>query len=147
MPSPLQVLARLTAAGVTGGLLLTGLTALPATADDRPLPPGRIAKPYTVKPGDTATGLAVRFHAWTAELISHNHLGSSATLRVGQRIEIPVVRAAARKDRSQVAARAPTDGRRTHHRSHEHPPQEAPRPHRTASPDVRPIPAAPTSAA
>ena len=106
MPSPLQVLARLTAASVTGGLLLTGLTTLPATADDRPLPPGRFAKPYTVRPGDTATGLAVRFHAWTAELISHNHLGSSATLRVGQRIEIPVVRAAARKDRSRPQPRA-----------------------------------------
>ena len=52
-----------------------------------------------MKPGDTATGLAVRFHAWTAELISHNHLGSTATLRVGQRIRIPVVRAAARRDR------------------------------------------------
>ena len=78
MPSPLQVLSRLTAAGVTGGLLLTGLTTVPASADDRPLPPGRVAKHYTVRPGDTATGLAVRFHAWTAELISHNHLGSSA---------------------------------------------------------------------
>ena len=111
MTSPMQVLARLTAAGVTGGLLLTGLTALPATADDRPLPAGRTLTPYTVKPGDTATGLAVRFHAWTAELISHNHLGSTATLRVGQRIEIPVVRAAARKDRSHRAA--PT---RRHHR-------------------------------
>ncbi len=44
-----------------------------------------------MKPGDTATGLAVRFHAWTAELMSHNHLDSSGRLRVGQRIEIPVV--------------------------------------------------------
>ena len=120
MTSPMQVLARLTAAGVTGGLLLAGLTALPAAADDRPLPAGRLAKPYTVKPGDTATGLAVRFHAWTAELISHNHLGGSATLRVGQRIEIPVVRAAARKHRA-----------RPHQRTH---PRQAtqPRRHKTS---------------
>ena len=53
MPSPLQVLARLTAAGVTGGLLTTGLTALPATADDRPLPAGRVAGSRT--PSSPAT--------------------------------------------------------------------------------------------
>ena len=102
MSSSRQVLARLTVAGITGGLLLTGLATVPAAADDRPLPAGRALAAYTVKPGDTATGLAVRFHAWTAELISHNHLGSTAGLRVGQRIEIPVVRAAVRKDRSRA---------------------------------------------
>ncbi len=136
MSSPLQVLARLTAAGVTGGLLLTGLTALPATADDRPLPAGRIAKSYTVKPGDTATGLAVRFHAWTAELISHNHLGGAATLRVGQRIEIPVVRAAARKDRSRPhrhTHRRPTTRHRTHQEKERHHAVRTP-PRRTAHP-------------
>ena len=118
MPSPLKLLVRVTAAGVTGGLLLTGLAAFPAAADDRPLPPGRIAKPYTVKPGDTATGLAVRFHAWTAELISHNHLGDSAGLRVGQRIEIPVVRAAARRDRSRPPHRTHRKPRAQHHQQH-----------------------------
>jgi soluble lytic murein transglycosylase-like protein len=46
---------------------------------------------YTVKPGDTATGLAVRFHAWTDELIRINHLGPQARLYVGDRIRIPVV--------------------------------------------------------
>ena len=144
MPSPLQVLVRLTAAGLTGGLLLTGLTALPAAADDRPLPPGRIAKPYTVQRGDTATGLAVRFHAWTAELISHNHLGGSATLRVGQRIEIPVVRAAARRDRSRPQHRThrrPTHHKKHHqtrhktrHKSHHEKQHRAARPRRTAHP-------------
>ena len=95
------------AAGVAGGLLLTGLTTVApptAGADDRPLPPGRKLTSYVVKPGDTATGLAVRFHAWTAELISHNHLGPSATLRVGERIAIPVVRSAVRKDRQHRKA-------------------------------------------
>ena len=47
---------------------------------------------YVVRPGDTASGLAVRFHAWTAEIVSHNHLDPSGTLRVGDRIVIPVVR-------------------------------------------------------
>jgi soluble lytic murein transglycosylase-like protein len=52
---------------------------------------------YTVRRGDTATGLAVRFHAWTRELRSLNHLGRHGTLYVGQRIRIPVVVAAARR--------------------------------------------------
>lgn len=72
------------------------LVAAPAHADHERLPAGRTPVSYVVKPGDTASGLAVRFHAWTAELISHNHLGPSGTLRVGQRIVIPVVRKGAR---------------------------------------------------
>jgi len=96
MPSPLQVLSRLTVATVTGGVLLSGL---PAAADHQHLPPGRRITPYTVKSGDTATGLAVRFHAWTAELISHNHLGRRGSLQVGQRIKIPVVLAALPKNK------------------------------------------------
>ena len=50
---------------------------------------------YTVRPGDTPSALAVRFHAWTAELIEMN----GSTLRVGERIRIPVVLAAVAKDR------------------------------------------------
>ncbi|WP_457205468.1 transglycosylase SLT domain-containing protein [Nocardioides sp. P5_C9_2] len=73
----------------------------PAAADHLRLPEGRHLKTYTVKPGDTATGLAVRFHAWTAELISHNHLDASGRLRVGQRIEIPVVTKARDEDRDE----------------------------------------------
>lgn len=54
---------------------------------------------YTVRPGDTPSGLAVRFHAWTAELIALN----GSVLRVGDRIRIPVVVAAAAKDRRAKA--------------------------------------------
>lgn len=75
------------------------LVAAPAHADHERLPAGRTPVSYVVKPGDTASSLAVRFHAWTAELISHNHLGSSGTLRVGQRIVIPVVRRGGRTAR------------------------------------------------
>jgi len=85
----------LTALALAVGLV----TASPAAADDERLPRHRDLTAYVVKPGDTATGLAVRFHAWTAELISHNHLDGSGALRVGQRLEIPVV--AARKDRTK----------------------------------------------
>ncbi len=86
-----------------------------------------------MRPGDTATGLAVRFHAWTAELISHNHLGSTAGLRVGQRIEIPVVRAAVRKDRSR--ARPNRTARTEPARRTE--PRTAPRTRQRSRPQVR----------
>lgn len=48
---------------------------------------------YTVRPGDTPSGLAVRFHAWTDEIVERN----GAVLRVGERIEIPVVPGAAER--------------------------------------------------
>lgn len=69
--------------------------AAPAAEDDR-----RILR-YTVRRGDTATELAVRYHAWTAELISLNRLGPNATMYVGQRIRIPVVVDAVRKHASK----------------------------------------------
>lgn len=81
------------------------LVAAPAHADHEPLPTGRTPVSYVVEPGDTASGLAVRFHAWTAELISHNHLGAGGTLRVGRRIVIPVVRARGKGGRGGGAGR------------------------------------------
>ncbi len=92
-------------ASVVGGTLVVGALAAPAAATHDPLPPGRTLRVHVVEPGDTATSLAVRYHAWTDELIAHNHLGSSATLVPGQRLEIPVVRAAVpdRRTRSRDA--------------------------------------------
>lgn len=86
--------------GLAAGLM----TASPAAADHERLPGNRDLTAYVVKPGDTATGLAVRFHAWTAELMSHNHLGSSGALRVGQRLEIPVVTSRADESGSMPGA-------------------------------------------
>lgn len=83
-------------AGVVLGLTTSTLVAAPAHADHERLPAGRTAVPYVVERGDTASGLATRFHAWTAELISYNHLDTSGSLQVGQRIVIPVVREGAR---------------------------------------------------
>ncbi|MGH3335277.1 MAG: lytic transglycosylase domain-containing protein [Nocardioides sp.] len=97
------------AAIIAGGALTT-----PASAEHERLPDGRHIKPYTVRSGDTATELAVTFHAWTAELIAHNHLGSGAALTVGEQIEIPVVTAAVDKPRSNEKARS---HRRTQARS------------------------------
>lgn len=56
--------------------------------------PHRKIKKYRVRPGDTASSVAVRYHAWTAQLIAMNH---TSTLYVGQVIRIPVVVKAARK--------------------------------------------------
>jgi soluble lytic murein transglycosylase-like protein len=83
-------------------------------------PDARRIVQYTVRPGDTATELAVRFHAWTAELISMNNLDSSSSLRVGQRIRIPVVLAAVRRDARDRAPRASQ-------RQKAHPPRPTPR--------------------
>jgi LysM repeat protein len=103
------------AAGTAGALVLAGLLTSPATATPSarvgsglsatvashphgwPGHPGRRIVVYRVKRGDSATGLAVRFHAWTAELLALNHLGPRSRLLVGERIRIPVVVAAARR--------------------------------------------------
>ncbi len=95
MPHPTD--APRTARGVTGLALsvvtvAATLAASPSHADHEPLPAERRAVSYVVRAGDTASSLAVRFHAWTAEIISHNHLGHDGGLRVSQRIVIPVVR-------------------------------------------------------
>lgn len=92
----------------TLALFATVLSATPAAARGRPWPghPDRTLVSHVVRPGETATGLAVRYHAWTRELIALNRLGSGARLRVGDRIRIPVVVSAARKHRQ--ARPAPT---------------------------------------
>lgn len=89
--------------GFTVGLatVASGLVAAPAHADHQPLPDDRTAVSYVVRPGDTASSLAVRFHAWTAELVTHNHLGVDGALQVGQRIVIPVVAKGAAADDGQ----------------------------------------------
>jgi len=84
-------LAGLAGLAVGVATVAGGLVAAPAHADHEPLPDDRRAMSYVVRPGDTASSLAVRFHAWTAELVAHNHLGPGGALRVGQRIVIPVV--------------------------------------------------------
>lgn len=129
--------SRVALAGLLGGL---GASAIPVPAEaDAPvvrtvsgkaavgqtiatdharLPGGRKLVRYTVRPGDTATELAVRFHAWTAELISYNHLGPSAAMYVGQRLRIPVVLSAVRKEREKRQAH-PARHRSSQPRSHQ----------------------------
>jgi hypothetical protein len=85
-------------AAVSGEVGTTDRLDLRAAAGDTAGPDRRVVR-YTVRRGDTATGLAVRFHAWTAELVRLNRLGPAAHLVAGQRLRIPVVVSAARADR------------------------------------------------
>lgn len=86
-----RLLTGLLTTAVVGAGLAVASPASPAAARHTDLPPGRTMTPHTVRAGETATELAVRYHAWTAELIRHNHLGPDGTLYVGQRIVIPQV--------------------------------------------------------
>jgi LysM repeat protein len=78
---------------------------VPAAAEATPWPghPDRSIVKHTVRPGETATGLAVRYHAWTAELIRLNNLGPNGALYQGQVLRVPVVISAWRRDHGQPA--------------------------------------------
>ena len=64
--------------------------------------PDRALVRHTVRAGDTATGLAVRYHAWTDELLRLNHLGAGTTLHRGRVLRIPVVLSAVRRAGGQT---------------------------------------------
>jgi hypothetical protein len=127
--------------GPTTGLRL--VSAHPRTHRWRGHPNRRI-RHYTVRHGDTALGLAVRFHAWTDELLRLNHLTLRSRLHVGEHVRIPVVVSAARRAHRSHKARAHqqrshrqarqrqrTHHRRpTHHRAKPHPPHHRAKPHR-----------------
>ena len=71
--------------------------------------PDRAIVRHQVRPGDTATGLAVRYHAWTAELLRLNRLGerTEPSTRVrccASRSSISAVRAR-RRSGAEAAAR------------------------------------------
>jgi soluble lytic murein transglycosylase-like protein len=106
-----RTIPRLLAGALTTVVLAAGLAfASPAEAHHAAPPAGRTLTPYTVKAGETASELAVRFHAWTAELIRYNHLGRSGRLYAGQHIVIPQVTARLPKPKAAAAtppSRAP----------------------------------------
>jgi LysM repeat protein len=126
-------LPRRIAAAITVSLsLTTGLTLLPASAHATvrstawPGHPDRSIVTHTVRAGETATGLAVRYHAWTAELIRLNRLGSTGALYQGQVLRIPVVVSAVRRARGQSVQRPqrpqrPRAHAHEHHRKHARP--------------------------
>ena len=127
-PVPTEPLTGATDRGETGaGLVLT-------SADGQPWPghPGRRIVRHTVRPGDTATGLAVRYHAWTREPRAINHLGRHGRLYVGERIRIPVVVAALRAHRHRHHAAKPRTNR--HHTTRHHTKKHHTRTHVTRRP-------------
>jgi hypothetical protein len=81
--------------------------------------PDRAIVRHVVRPGETATGLAVRFHAWTAELIRLNGLGTAGRLRQGQALRIPVVLSAVRRAGGTPPATHSSHSKRAtrHHRT------------------------------
>jgi soluble lytic murein transglycosylase-like protein len=95
------------------GVALTLTAAGPAEARGTPWPghPDRRIVVHVVRPGDTATGLAVRYHAWTRELVALNRLGPGAVLRVGERVRIPVVVSAVHQAKPAARPQTVRDGR------------------------------------
>jgi hypothetical protein len=81
--------------------------------------PNRRILVHRVRRGETATGLAVRYHAWTAELRAVNHLGRHARLYTGERIRIPIVVSAWRRHHPH-----------RHHASHRPVHRAQPKPHK-----------------
>ncbi|MGN6160505.1 MAG: LysM peptidoglycan-binding domain-containing protein [Marmoricola sp.] len=92
------LVAGITMAGCIGiTLVIPGLGSTADAATPWRGHPNRELISYTVRPGDTLYGLAVRYHAWTRELASLNHLRTTSRLRVGRHLRIPVVIKAHRK--------------------------------------------------
>jgi hypothetical protein len=112
---PRPVTATVTSAVAAAAVCLA--VVVPAGAAEATAWPGhpdRTLVRHQVRPGETAGALAVRYHAWTAELIALNHLGPHGVLRRGQVIKVPVVVSAARRAGQHV--------HRHHRRHHSHHP-------------------------
>jgi hypothetical protein len=88
--------------------------------------PGRRVIGYRVHHGDSATRIAVRFHAWTAELLAINHKTRRSVWYVGERVRVPVVVKRARAHGHPVGA--------PHHVHKHHPKKHHPKKHHTSRP-------------
>ena len=95
LPRRLSVLTAL-AVPVAAAVVVVGPQQSASAGTRWPGHPDRSLVSYTVRPGDTATGLSVRFHAWTREFVALN----GSQLHVGERVRIPVVLSAVRKARA-----------------------------------------------
>ena len=91
-----------TLAALVVTLVLLAPAPLAQAATSWPGHPGRSLVTHKVRPGDTATGLSVRYHAWTKEFIALN----GTRLRVGQKVRIPVVLAAVRRAKKAQAKKS-----------------------------------------
>lgn len=121
--SPTRRTTRLGVLLAAAATAVTGLVLVPSSAGATTWPghPDRSLVRHVVRPGESATAIAVRYHAWTDELIRLNRLGSSGTLHRGQVLRIPVVLSAVRRARSGAAPHHSSrtgHTRRAHHRAH-----------------------------
>ncbi len=82
--------------------------------------PGRRVISYRVQRGDTATRIAVRFHAWTAELLAINHKTGSSYWYANELVSVPVVtaRAGHRSGKKHGSKPKSRSKRQPHHTSH-----------------------------
>ena len=83
----------------------TGLSA--PTADTWPGHPDRRIVRHTVRRGESTTGLAKRYHAWTRELRALNGIDAQGTIDVGQVLRIPVVVSRSQPAASRAGGRVP----------------------------------------
>jgi hypothetical protein len=97
--------SRLAALLVGAVSLAAAAMLVPGAAEAAQWPghPDRSIVRHEVRPGETATGLAVRYHSWTAELVRLNGLGSNGAVYQGQVLRIPIVISAWRKARGRAA--------------------------------------------
>ena len=125
-----------TLAGALVTLTLVPAVVLPSAAQAAPWPghPDRSVVRHVVGPGETATALAVRYHAWTAELIALNRLGAKGHLYRGQVLRIPVVVSAARRARGQAPRPKPAPRQRGHQKKHHSRPATSLALHRSTPP-------------
>ena len=109
--SPRRARGRALAAAAAVGVLAPAIALVPAAAlapaSARAWPghSDRALVRHVVTRGETATGLAVRFHAWTDELIRLNHLGPTGRLVRGRVVSIPVVLSAVHRAHPAPAPR------------------------------------------
>jgi N-acetylmuramoyl-L-alanine amidase len=66
---------------------------------------------HVVRSGDTMTGIAERYHAWTDELVQAN---GGTTVVVGERVKVPVVVSRAGGDSTHRGARNTQESQETH---------------------------------
>jgi soluble lytic murein transglycosylase-like protein len=83
-----DVLRRLNDLPGSGTIYIGQLLKVPATAAPRP---HVVERGYTVRPGDTVSGIARRYGVSTRTIILRNRLPRSGTVLIGRRLAIPVL--------------------------------------------------------